>query len=141
SRALNDVAARISAHTATLEDRVRERTTELEPANRAMTTAQQNLGDSIDYASLLQRASLPDRQLTHSLGDHRFVLWRPRAVVGGDFYIFRRDGDNCLLGIMDCAGHGVPGALMTMLARAAVDTAIQETGPGDPALILARCDS
>jgi sigma-B regulation protein RsbU (phosphoserine phosphatase) len=140
SRAFNDMAARISAHTATLEDRVRERTIELEAANRAMAIAQKNLGASIDYASLIQRAILPDRQLTHSLGEHHFVLWRPRDVVGGDFYIFRPDGDNCLLGIMDCAGHGVPGALMTMLARAAIDTAIQETGPADPALILARCD-
>lgn len=140
SRAFNDMAARISAHTATLEDRVRERTTELEAANKAMAIAQKNLGDSIDYASLIQRAILPDRQMTHSLGEHHFVLWRPRDVVGGDFYIFRADGDNCLLGIMDCAGHGVPGALMTMLARAAIDTAIQEAGPGDPALILSRCD-
>lgn len=141
SRAFNDMAARISAHTATLEDRVRERTTELEAANSAMAIAQKNLGDSIDYASLIQRAILPDRQLAHSLGERHFVLWRPRDVVGGDFYIFRADADNCLLGIMDCAGHGVPGALMTMLARAAIDTAIQEAGPSDPALILARCDS
>src|SRR5690606_9866869 len=141
SRAFNDMAARISANTATLEDRVRERTTELEAANRAMAVAQKNIGDSIDYASLIQRAILPDRQLAQSLGDHHFVLWRPRDVVGGDFYIFRADADNCLLGIMDCAGHGVPGALMTMLARAAVDAAVQETGPDDPALILARCDS
>nr|MBF0685201.1 SpoIIE family protein phosphatase [Pseudomonas sp.] len=112
-----------------------------EAANRAMAAAQKNIGDSIDYASLIQRAILPDRQLTQSLGEHHFVLWRPRDVVGGDFYIFRPDADNCLLGIMDCAGHGVPGALMTMLARAAVDAAVQEVGPGDPALILSRCDS
>src|SRR5690606_38525519 len=121
SRAFNDMAARISAHTSTLEDRVRERTTELEAANQAMAIAHKKIGDSIDYASLIQRAILPDRQLTRSLGEHHSVLWRPRDIVGGDFYIFRPDGDNCLLGIMDCAGHGVPGALMTMLVRAAAD--------------------
>ncbi|WP_163007751.1 SpoIIE family protein phosphatase, partial [Pseudomonas viridiflava] len=84
---------------------------------------------------------LPDRQLTQSLGAHHFVLWKPRDVVGGDFYVFRSEGNNCLLGIMDCAGHGVPGALMTMLARAAIDLAITEAGPADPACILARTDS
>ncbi|KAG1544631.1 hypothetical protein G6F50_013843 [Rhizopus delemar] len=81
-----------------------------------MAAAHKKIGDSIDYASLIQRAILPDRQLTQSLGAHHFVLWKPRDVVGGDFYVFRSDGVNCLLGIMDCAGHGVPGALMTMLA-------------------------
>ena len=68
------------------------------------------------------------------------MLWKPRDVVGGDFYVFRSDGANCLLGIMDCAGHGVPGALMTMLARAAIDLAITEAGPADPAGILTRTD-
>ena len=42
----------------------------------------------------------------------------------------------CLLGVVDCAGHGVPGAFMTMLARAAIDQAIDETGAHDPAAIL-----
>ena len=42
---------------------------------------------------------------------------------------------------MDCAGHGVPGALMTMLARAAIDLAITEVGPSDPAAVLTRTDS
>lgn len=141
SRAFGEMAARVSTHTATLEERVRERTSELEAANRAMASAQKKIGDSIDYASLIQKAILPDRQLTQSLGSQHFVLWRPRDVVGGDFYVFRADGTNCLLGVMDCAGHGVPGALMTMLARAAIDLAIQDVGPADPAAILTRCDS
>ena len=73
------------ASTAELESKVRERTSELENANRAMAAAHKKIGDSIDYASLIQRAILPDRQLTQSLGEHHFVLWKPRDVVGGDF--------------------------------------------------------
>lgn len=140
SRAFGVMADKVRQHTAELESKVRERTSELEDANRAMAAAHKKIGDSIDYASLIQRAILPDRQLTQSLGAHHFVLWKPRDVVGGDFYVFRSDGANCLLGIMDCAGHGVPGALMTMLARAAIDLAITEAGPSDPAGILARTD-
>ena len=134
-----------------MADKVRQHTAELEQGARAHLgagkrkprhgAAHKKIGDSIDYASLIQRAILPDRQLTQSLGEHHFVLWKPRDVVGGDFYVFRSDGGNCLLGIMDCAGHGVPGALMTMLARAAIDLAITEVGPSDPAAVLTRTDS
>jgi len=141
SRAFGIMADKVRQHTAELETKVRERTSELESANRAMAAAHKKIGDSIDYASLIQRAILPDRQLTQSLGAHHFVLWKPRDVVGGDFYVFHSDGANCLLGIMDCAGHGVPGALMTMLARAAIDLAVSEAGPRDPAGVLARTDN
>jgi serine phosphatase RsbU (regulator of sigma subunit) len=141
ARAIADGSYDVRQHTAELETKVRERTSELEDANRAMAAAHKKIDDSIDYASLIQRAILPDRQLTQSLGAHHFVLWKPRDVVGGDFYVFRSDGANCLLGIMDCAGHGVPGALMTMLARAAIDLAITEAGPADPAAILTRTDN
>ncbi|RSE97510.1 HAMP domain-containing protein [Achromobacter aegrifaciens] len=141
SRAFGVMADKVRQPPAGLETKVRERTSELEDANRAMAAAHKKIDDSIDYASLIQRAILPDRQLTQSLGAHHFVLWKPRDVVGGDFYVFRSDGANCLLGIMDCAGHGVPGALMTMLARAAIDLAITEAGPADPAAILTRTDN
>jgi len=141
SRMFGIMAQKVRSHTAELEDKVRERTQALENANREMAAAQKKIGDSIDYASLIQRAILPDRQLVRSLGEHHFVLWKPRDVVGGDFYVFRADGPNCLLGVMDCAGHGVPGALMTMLARAAIDHAIAEVGPADPAAILTSTDA
>ncbi|VCU72179.1 Methyl-accepting chemotaxis protein PctB [Pigmentiphaga humi] len=141
SRAFNVMAEKVRSHTAELENRVRERTKALEEANRQMAATHKTIDDSIDYASLIQRAILPNRQLVHSLGPHHFVLWKPRDVVGGDFYVFRPDGDNCLLGVVDCAGHGVAGALMTMLARAAIDHAISETGPADPSAILARTDA
>lgn len=141
SRAFGVMADQVRSHTAELESKVRERTRALEEANREMAVAHKKIGDSIDYASLIQRAILPDRQMTQSLGERHFVLWKPRDVVGGDFYVFRGDGQNCLIGVVDCAGHGVPGALMTMLARAAIDAAIGETGVRDPAAVLARTDA
>jgi serine phosphatase RsbU (regulator of sigma subunit) len=141
SRAFGVMAEKVRTHTQELESKVRERTQALEAANHAMASANKKIGDSIDYASLIQQAILPRRQMAQSLGARHFVMWKPRDVVGGDFYVFRADGDNCLLGVMDCAGHGVPGALMTMLVRAAVDVAITEAGPSDPARILARIDA
>lgn len=140
SAAFSTMADKVRSHTAELEQRVKERTSDLEQANREMATAQKKIGDSIDYASLIQRSILPDRELLNALGEHHSVLWRPRDVVGGDFYVFRSEERRCLLGIVDCAGHGVPGALMTMLAHAALDQAITDCGMDDPAAVLTRTD-
>ncbi|MBF3202250.1 histidine kinase, partial [Pseudomonas aeruginosa] len=123
SKAFASMAEQVRRHTAELEDKVQERTQALEEANREMAAAQKKIGDSLDYASLIQRAILPDRQLSATLGEHHFILWKPRDVVGGDFYVYREQADGYLIGVVDCAGHGVPGALMTMLARAAIDHA------------------
>ncbi|WP_322029452.1 SpoIIE family protein phosphatase [Paraburkholderia sp. J76] len=94
-----------------------------------------------DYASLIQRAILPDRLMRASLGENHFVLWKPRDVVGGDFYIYREGVDGDLIGVIDCAGHGLPGALMTMLAFAAIDQAIDSVQGHDPAAILRNTDT
>lgn len=140
SRTFNLMAQQVETHTADLELRVKERTRELEQSNAQIKEANRKIGDSIDYASLIQRAILPDRQMQKFLGTHHSVVWRPRDIVGGDFYVFHTNDDGCLLGVVDCAGHGVPGALMTMLMRAAIDKATNELGIDDPAKLLYAID-
>ncbi|WP_217477771.1 biofilm regulation protein phosphatase SiaA [Stutzerimonas stutzeri] len=140
SAAFSSMAQQVRSHTHELESRVQERTRALEQANREMAAAHKKIDDSIDYASLIQHAILPKRQLVADLDDRHAVLWHPRDVVGGDFYVYRATAQGCLLGVVDCAGHGVPGALMTMLAHAAIEQAISDAGLGDPAAILARTD-
>ncbi|GMQ52225.1 biofilm regulation protein phosphatase SiaA [Halopseudomonas aestusnigri] len=140
SDAFGIMAAKVRSHTQELEQRVQERTCDLEQVNQQMHAARKKIEDSIDYASLIQRSILPNRELVNALGEHHAVLWRPRDVVGGDFYIFRNEQSHCLFGVVDCAGHGVPGALMTMLAHAALDQAINDCGMHDPAAILRRTD-
>lgn len=140
SDAFGIMAEKVRTHTQELEQRVQERTRDLEQVNLQMSNAQRKIEDSIDYASLIQRSILPNRELVNALGEHHAVLWRPRDVVGGDFYIFRHEDNQCLFGVVDCAGHGVPGALMTMLAHAALDQAISDGGMSDPAAILRRTD-
>lgn len=110
-------------------------------ANRGMAAAHKQIDDSIDYARFLQRAILPERQLMRVFAEDHFVLWQPKDRVGGDFYVFHgRDEARFLIGIGDCAGHGVPGAMMTMLARAGIDRAIHQVGIESPAAILAKTD-
>lgn len=140
SDSFSSMARQVQAHTAELEDKVRARTADLQASHARVLQAQRQIDDSIRCASLIQRATLPDRELGRALGLRQQVLWRPRDVVGGDFYVFHAEDDGFLVGVMDCAGHGVPGALMTMLARAALDQALHLHGARDPARLLQQAD-
>ncbi|XKE44303.1 biofilm regulation protein phosphatase SiaA [Halomonas organivorans] len=140
SRAFAHMARQVERHTQELEDKVRRRTRDLEATNAEMAAARRQIDASLEYASIIQRAILPSRQLEAHLEDHHAVLWRPRDQVGGDFYVFRAIEAGYLMGVVDCAGHGVPGSLMTMLARAIIDHAILKVGPDDPAAILNETD-
>lgn len=140
SAAFSLMADKVRTHTVELETRVNERTHALQEANSQMQVAHKKIADSIDYASLIQRAILSNNELAGASDAHHAMLWRPRDVVGGDFYLHRSDNNGWLFGVVDCAGHGVPGALMTMLAHAALDQAISQCGIADPAAILSRTD-
>jgi serine phosphatase RsbU (regulator of sigma subunit) len=140
SQAFASMTEQIRAHTEHLESTVRVRTAELVEANAVMAAANTRIADSISYASRIQQAMLPQQALGEELGAQHYLLWRPRDVVGGDFYLFQRHAHGFLLGVADCAGHGVPGAMMTMLGNAALDRAIAESGAADPAAILRATD-
>jgi len=109
---------------------------QLDAANRRLQDVNKQVDDSIRYAALLQKSILPDRQLRERFAEDHFVVWQPRDTVGGDYYVFHDDGNRCLAGVADCAGHGVPGAMMTMLARAGIDRSIQQVGISSPAEVL-----
>lgn len=140
SAAFASMSEQIRNQMASLEDKVAARTKDLTLANQQMALANKKINDSIQYASLIQHAILPDQQIKRRLGNAYCLIWQPRDVVGGDFYILYEDSNNYLIGILDCAGHGVPGALMTMLARAGLDNAVNKCGINDPAAILQELD-
>ncbi|UYG06481.1 biofilm regulation protein phosphatase SiaA [Halomonas sp. M4R1S46] len=140
SRDFSHMARQVERHTQDLEDKVHQRTRDLEQTNAEMALARRQIDASLEYASIIQRAILPNRQLQDHLPRHHAIMWRPRDVVGGDFYVFRATERGWLMGVIDCAGHGVPGSLMTMLARAIIDNAILHVGADDPAAILNETD-
>ncbi|MEA3384619.1 MAG: SiaB family protein kinase [Campylobacterota bacterium] len=76
--------------------------------------------DSIEYASLIQGALIPDNHIFRKHFKDSFVHWMPKDIVGGDIYLFEelRDKNELLLMFIDCTGHGVPGAFVTMLVKA-----------------------
>jgi len=75
---------------------------------------------SIEFSSMIQRALIPDKKSFENFFSENFTLWKPRDTVGGDIYFFEelRHKDEALLMVVDCTGHGVPGAFVTMLVKA-----------------------
>jgi len=87
---------------------------------KEVRTLHQHTKDSIEYASLIQGALIPNDDLFKEYFKDYFVIWNPKDIVGGDIYLFEqlRHEDECLLMVIDCTGHGVPGAFVTMLVKA-----------------------
>ncbi|MGC6454663.1 MAG: PAS domain S-box protein [Candidatus Puniceispirillaceae bacterium] len=88
---------------------------------RLLAETNRNFGDSVTYASSIQRGLLPSAdRLSDHLGKTRTV-WQPKDLVGGDFYWVKRIGNVDYLVFFDCTGHGVPGAFMTLIVTAVLD--------------------
>ncbi len=106
--------------TANLEVKVQERTLELQETKHEIEEAHKHIKDSIEYASLIQGALIPDSSKFKEYFKDYFTIWEPKDMVGGDIYLFEelRNNDECLLMVIDCTGHGVPGAFVTMLVKA-----------------------
>ena len=137
----NDEISRLAQAFNTVLGKMRQAIISGDIANQKLMEANRQIAASIDYAGLLQRSILPDRQLQETFGEDHFILWLPRDTVGGDYYIFHSEGGHCLAGVADCAGHGVSGAMMTMLARAGIDRSILEVGITSPAAVLSCTDT
>jgi serine phosphatase RsbU (regulator of sigma subunit) len=95
----------------------------------------QEMVDSITYAKRLQEAILPpiDSVKAEYNAD---VLFIPKDIIGGDFYFLEDFGDHLFYAVCDCTGHGVPGALMSVVCHQAIRKAIHELDMCDPGLIL-----
>ena len=134
--AFGHMTATVRDHLNHLEEKVRERTEALSAANERLSESNRKVTDSIRYAHLIQESMLPKAALlSRTLPDH-FVIYRPRDIVGGDFYAFAADPDGYVIAVADCTGHGVPGAFMTMSAGAILEQVLAKLGPEDPAAIL-----
>jgi serine phosphatase RsbU (regulator of sigma subunit) len=107
----------------------------------ALRTAQASIMDSISYASRIQRALLPPAGVMSAVFADHFIWWDPRDVVGGDIYWVAAGKNGWLVAAIDCTGHGVPGALMTMIAHSLFERCVQTDFGDDPARILAHMDA
>ncbi len=137
TRSFNEMAAMVKDHSDNLEQKVMQRTEELRLANDRLAESNRQIFDSLCYAKLIQSSILPTTEKVKPHLDKFFALYLPRDIVGGDFFFFRPlDGGGWLLAVIDCTGHGVPGAFMTMTANAILSHIIDSDGMEDPAAIL-----
>lgn len=115
----------------------RLRNVELKNAYDEITEQNRSIKASINYASRIQQAMLPQPQdLAQSVRD-AFVYFKPRDIVSGDFYWFDFDRQGRLIIVAaDCTGHGVPGALMSMIGMKLLEEIVHQSGISSPAAIL-----
>ncbi len=119
SQSMISMAKSIEEHQRTLEYKVEQRTKDLEETKKEVEAIHKHTRDSIEYASLIQGALIPKTNLLEPFFKDYFVTWTPKDTVGGDIWLFNelRDKDECLLFFIDCTGHGVPGAFVTMIVK------------------------
>lgn len=103
--------------------------------NKASDEAQ-GIYDSLERAKVIQNVILPSESKMKSHFEKHFVFYRPKDTVSGDFYWTRRIGNTTLIAVADCTGHGVPGALMTMICYSKLNAAIEQFGLRSPGEIL-----
>ena len=108
----------------------------LKEKNEIIAEQNKDLIDSINYSQRIQQALLPDKKLEELVLKNGFVLYKPKHIVSGDFYWLHQCNDVLYFAVIDCTGHGVPGALLTMLAYNAINKAVIEKEIMDPTAIL-----
>lgn len=86
----------------------------------------ESITQSIQYASKIQKAALPKTELFNQVFKDHFVLLKPRDIVSGDFYFLQTVNDHVVFSAVDCTGHGVPGAFMSMLGIAFLNDIIRK---------------
>ncbi|MDP3301229.1 MAG: SpoIIE family protein phosphatase [Sulfuricurvum sp.] len=94
---------------------------------------------SINYASRIQRSFLPEENILNKFSKDSFVIWKPKDVIGGDCYWVDKTEQGFFVAIIDCTGHGVPGALMTFVVISILDRLLsQKRYLDDPAELLSQ---
>ena len=96
-----------------------------------------NITDSLIYAQRIQEAILPSEDYFRLSFKDSFIFFRPKDIVSGDFYWIGEKGDKIFVVGADCTGHGVPGALMSMIGLEIIDKTINEDNIEKPSAILA----
>ena len=107
---------------------------------RELAKLNEEMTDSVRYASRIQGGLLPHKKLLHNKLSTIDVIWEPRDIVGGDIY-WRSEENNkdfFTLGLIDCTGHGVPGALMSMLVVSNLNRIYSENENINPGAALAK---
>jgi len=109
---------------------------ETEAQKHLVEEKQKEIIDSINYAKRLQNAILPSQDLIQQYLPNNFIFYKPKDIVAGDFYWMYENNGNVFIAAADSTGHGVPGALVSIVCSNALDKAVKEFGIRDTGKIL-----
>ncbi|WP_020527665.1 SpoIIE family protein phosphatase [Flexithrix dorotheae] len=118
------------------ENKVKEQNQNLESAYSELEDKNSRLTDSIKYAERIQNAILPAETTLDDVFDSHFVIYKPKDMVSGDFYWFSKVENKSFIAAVDCTGHGVPGAFMSMIGNTLLNQIVNKKDIYSPEKIL-----
>lgn len=119
-----------------LEEKVQARTEEVVKQKAEIEELYTDVTASIRYAKRLQDSILPPEKLIKKYFPSSFVFFKPKDIVSGDFYWIGKQKDEFMFAAVDCTGHGVPGAFMSLVGANGLDSAFSEQKTPTPGTML-----
>lgn len=116
SKNFNSMMQKLRLSYENLEEKVVERTQELQEQKLIVESKNHEIVESIQYARFIQQALLPlESEIQASFDAHAFVYYAPKDIIAGDFFWFEKREHLSWFAVADCTGHGVPGAMVSVL--------------------------
>ncbi|MCB9223836.1 MAG: SpoIIE family protein phosphatase [Crocinitomicaceae bacterium] len=116
--------------------RTKKHNAELAAQKEIVETQKNEIVDSIKYAKRIQSAILPPDKVVKANLENSFILYKPKDIVAGDFYWMQTVESKTIFAAADCTGHGVPGALVSVVCHNALNRSVKEFNLSNPADIL-----
>lgn len=113
----------------------------LKAQNEIIEEKNKSITDSINYAKRLQNAILPPKDIVDNILPEYFILYQPKDIVSGDFYWVSHHDSKFMAAAIDCTGHGVPGALLSIVGHNAINQTVNELGITQPSKVLESMNS
>jgi len=132
----NMMIAQLESYTYELEEKVKERTLKIEKQKEEIEEQKKHIMDSIYYARRIQNAILPSVAAIDCQLREYFILYLPKDIVSGDFYWMHSTDGLCMISAVDCTGHGVPGAFMSIVGYNQLNNAVNVKKARSASVIL-----
>ncbi len=136
SQKFNSMIEELESYYNELEQKVKDRTAEVVRQKEEIEIKNKHITDSIRYAKRIQNAILPPDNYVKQMLPKSFILYKPKDIVSGDFYWMTKKNNLTIYAAVDCTGHGVPGAFMSIVGNNQLNYAVDVKKAREASLIL-----
>lgn len=119
-----------------INEQLEEKNAQIHSKNEQLDYQHREIKSSINYAKRIQSIILPSQLKMDAYFSKYSILFMPKDIVSGDFYLFEPVNNGAYFGVVDCTGHGVPGAMMSLVGSSYFSKAIKEKNLQSPAAVL-----